>query len=143
MARVTISPATREHIRETHAELREARARADSVERPDGTDETGHPGLRAANLEGYLGRYTLPLLEALEAAEARLTAFEDPGIQVAGVPARLTAHASIEIEGLPEPIELPLELKAPGAFPRGFALVIDARPALAALADAEEAGKKP
>lgn len=63
---------TRAHIRKAHRDLMLARQHADAVERPDGTDSTGHPGIQAANLEGYLGRFTLPLLDALERAEGEL-----------------------------------------------------------------------
>lgn len=73
---MTIDPRTRRVIRDTHRELQEAKHAAEQVTRPDGTDGTGHPGIRAANLEGYLGRYTLPLLNELERAETRLARYE-------------------------------------------------------------------
>lgn len=65
---------TREAIRQAQADLGRAVERAENVTRPDGTDGHGHPGIAAANLEGYLGRFTVPLLDALEDCEAKLAA---------------------------------------------------------------------
>lgn len=61
---------TRKAIRQAHADLGRAVERAENVTRPDGTDGHGHPGIAAANLEGYLGRFTVPLLNELERIEA-------------------------------------------------------------------------
>lgn len=133
---------SRKAIRTIHAELQEARLAASKVSRPDGTDESGHPGIRAANLEGVLGQYTIPLLDALEAAELNLTRIQER-VQVAGVPAVLSVGVRIDIEGVDDPVLPPAVLQPMGGQ---ITLVIDPRPAMealsAALAAEREAAKE-
>lgn len=72
-----ISIRTRDEVRKAFDDLKAAVARREAVTRPDGTDGQGHPGVEAANLEGYLGRFTIPLLNEVERQEAIVTRLLD------------------------------------------------------------------
>lgn len=65
-----IPQSTREAIRKARADLIAAAARRQFVIRADGVDDQGHPGIEAANLEGYLGRFTDSLLTEIERLES-------------------------------------------------------------------------
>lgn len=127
---------TRRMIRRTHADMLAARERAANVTRRDRTDDHGYPAAEAANLIAVLGGYTVPLLDALEKQEAAFEQATVLDVHVAGKPASLAAFASVTIEGLSEPVALPLKIG--GSAPDGIALIMDPRPALEALMDASE-----
>lgn len=67
-----IPQGTREKARRAHRDMLAAIEARQKVTRPDGTDGSGHPGIRAANLEGYLGGFTIQFLNEIERLESEL-----------------------------------------------------------------------
>lgn len=71
LKRTRISSALREQLRKAATDLVEWR------EIPP-EQFPGHKGIACANLEGFLGRYTIAVLNALEATESELDRFRGP-----------------------------------------------------------------